>query len=183
MRALHLTRDSIFSGLEHQRIYASSDHGRPFLDFTINGLQVGDGSTLKVKNPKIAREINIVIAQDGAPPANKRPLSAYVTPNWKPNWHSKIEIFKNGELLAWIPIDTPTARVKYVDCVPIEGTSYGLENCIEINGQYYINSYSDNPVNPATLNTKGADFYVIRVVGENGRAVYSGPIWAEVSSS
>ena len=181
VRALSLTRSSIFSGLEHQRIYASSDHGRPFLDFTINGVPVGDGSTLEVSNPQIAREINIMIAQDGAPPANKRPLSAYVTPDWKPNWRSKIEIFKNGELVFWIPIDKPVARVKYVDTLPIRGTSYGLENCIEKDGQYYINDYSDNPVNPATLNTRGADFYVVRVVGENGRAVYSGPIWVESS--
>ncbi len=180
--ASKLTRESIFSGLEHQRIYASSDHGRPFLDFTINGVGVGDGSTLNVKNSLTPREINIVIAQDGAPTANKRPQSASKTYEGTPNWCSKIEIFKNGELLVRLAIDSPIAKVKHVDALPIRGTSYGIENCVERDGQYYINDYSDNPVNPAILNTRGADFYVVRVVGENGRMVYSGPIWVEVSA-
>ena len=44
---------------------------------------------------------------------------------------------------------------------------------------YYINQYSDNPIDPSTLNTNGYDFYLIRVVGENGRMSYAGPIWVE----
>jgi hypothetical protein len=179
--ALNLTRGSVFAGLENQRIYASSDFGRPFISFTINGTRVGDGSTLKVANASTARQINLVIAQDGAPAANKRPQAASVTPNWTPDWQANIEIFKNGNLLARIPISSPVANVTLIDAAPVTGTSYGVGNCIQVNGKYYINSYSDNPIDPSKLNTSGADFYLLRVVGDNGRAAYVGPIWVEVS--
>jgi hypothetical protein len=179
--ALSLTRDSVFTGLEDQRIYACCDYGRPFISFTINGTRVGDGSTLMVANASNARQINVLIAQDGAPAANKRPQAASVTPNWVPDWGAYVEIFKNGNLLARIRINTPLANVTLVDTAPVTGTSYGVGNCVEINGKYYINSYSDNPIDPATLNTSGADFYLLRVVGDNGRTAYAGPIWVEVS--
>jgi hypothetical protein len=180
--ALNLTRGSVFTGLENQRIFASSDYGRPYLSFTINGTLVGDGSTLKVANASTARQINVVIAQDGAPAANKRPQAASVAANWVPDWGANIEIFKNGNLLARIPISTALANVTLIDTNPITGTSYGIENCVQVDGKYYINGYSDNPVDPATLNTSGADFYLLRVVGDNGRTAYAGPIWVEVSS-
>ncbi|MBY9017055.1 MAG: DUF3604 domain-containing protein, partial [Candidatus Lokiarchaeota archaeon] len=77
--ASNLTRESVFSGIENQRIYATSDHGRPFLNFTINGTHVGDGSKLQVSNPATHRELNILLAQDGAAAANLRPQAASVT--------------------------------------------------------------------------------------------------------
>lgn len=46
-------------------------------------------------------------------------------------------------------------------------------------GRYFVNEYSDNPVDPAALNTAGKDFYLIRVVGANGRHAYAGPIWVK----
>ena len=46
-------------------------------------------------------------------------------------------------------------------------------------GKYYINQYSDNPITPSDLNTKWYDFYLIRVMCENGRMSYAGPIWVE----
>jgi len=42
-----------------------------------------------------------------------------------------------------------------------------------------LNQYIDNPIVPTTLNTGGFDYYLIRVVGENGRTSYIGPIWVE----
>ncbi|WXG44220.1 MAG: DUF3604 domain-containing protein [Promethearchaeati archaeon SRVP18_Atabeyarchaeia-1] len=179
--AINLTRNSVFDGLENQRIFASSDYGRPFIDFTINGTRVGDGSTLKVTSASTAREITIVVAQDGAPAANKRPGAAHVTPNWTPDWNANIEVFKNGNLTARIPISTPVANITLIDTAPVAGTSYGVQNCVQIDGKYYINIYSDNPIDPSKLNTGGADFYLIRVVGANGRIAYAGPIWVEVS--
>jgi hypothetical protein len=179
--ALNLTRDSVFTGLENQRIFASSDYGRPFISFTVNGTHVGDGSTLTVANASNARQINVAIAQDGAPAANKRPQAASVTPKWIPDWGAEVEIFKNGNLLARIPINAPVSNVTLIDATPVTGTSYGVQNCIQVNGKYYINSYSNNPIDPATLNTSGADFYLLRVVGDNGRTAYAGPIWVQVS--
>lgn len=179
--ASELTRESIFSALERQVIFATSDHGRPLLNFTINGVGVGDNSTLVVGDASTPRDIQIILAQDGAPAATMH-TAASVTDNWTPDWNAQIEIIKNGELLTSIAIDQPLVNITYVDSEEVTGASYGPESCILINGEYYINRYSDNPIDPNTLNTGGVDFYLIRVVGANGRAAYIGPIWVEVSS-
>ncbi|KXH70484.1 MAG: hypothetical protein AM326_04370 [Candidatus Thorarchaeota archaeon SMTZ-45] len=179
--ATELTRDSIFSAIERQVIYACSDHGRPLLNFTINGVSVGDGSTLYVASPSTLREIEITLAQDGSPAAAFH-SAASVTDNWFPNWNAQIEIIKNGELLTRIGINQPLVNITYIDSETITGTSYGSESCILVNGQYYINGYSNNPIDPDTLNTSGADFYLVRIVGANGRYAYIGPIWVEVNS-
>ncbi len=177
--ASNLTRESIFSGLYDQRIYASSDHGRPFLSFSINGTRVGGNSTLFLTNPTVHRELNILFAQDGAPAANKRPNAARVTSDWQPNWKARIEIFKNGILYYNQVIDTPIANITLLDTDLITGTSF-TDHCIrKSDGNYYINNYSDTPIDPNLLTTGGADFYVLRIVGDNGRYCYAGPIWVE----
>ncbi|MHA2007675.1 MAG: hypothetical protein ACXACO_09495 [Promethearchaeota archaeon] len=38
-------------------------------------------------------------------------------------------------------------------------------------------SYGDNSNDPSTSNTEGYDYYLIRVLGDNGRISYAGPIW------
>ncbi|MFW9863826.1 MAG: DUF3604 domain-containing protein [Candidatus Thorarchaeota archaeon] len=177
--AENLTRESIFFGLDSQRIFANSDHGRPIIDFSINGTRVGDGATLIVDNGLDSREISVFLAQDGAP-AGTEHTAASVFPNWSPDWGATVEIIKNGELLVQIPIDSPVVNITYIDSASITGTSYA-ESCVLRNGQYYTNDYSDNPVNPLLLNTGGADFYIVRIVGQNGRITYAGPIWVEVS--
>jgi hypothetical protein len=177
-----LTRDSVFFGLENQRVYANSDHGRPYLDFTVNGTTVGDGSTFEVSITNAVREINIILAQDGAPAAGLRPKAASVTPDWVPNWNANIEIIKNGELLISIPVNNPLSSITVIDDSPIVGAAYGEQSCVQIDDQWFINSYSENPIDPNILNTGGADFYIIRIVGENGRMTYAGPIWVEVST-
>lgn len=181
VKASELTRDSIFTGLENQTIYATSDHGRPYLNFNINGTQVGNGSTLKVSNSTTPREINVMIAQDGAPAAHYRPGAASVTPNWIPNWDCTVEIFKNGELFYNESISTPLGNLTVIDTAPIIGASFE-DKCVQgAGGNYYINGYSNNPIDPSTLNTGGVDFYLVRVVGDNGRMAYAGPIWVEVA--
>ncbi len=173
----NLTREGVFTGLENQRIYANSDHGRPILIFQINGTCVGDGSTFIANNQTGHREINVFLAQDGAPVALKS-KAASVTPNWVPNWNANIEIIKNGKLWQTLEIITPIINISVIDTEPITGTSYE-NSCIKKGGKYYINQYSDNPITPSDLNTKGYDYYLIRIVGENGRMSYAGPIWVE----
>ena len=173
----NLTREGVFSGLENQRIYANSDHGRPILIFSINGTKVGDGSTLNVNNQNSHRLINIFLAQDGAPVA-KMSEAASVTANWDPNWEGAIEIMKNGELWQSRDILSPIANVSIVDTTPITGTTYE-PNCVEIDGQFYVNQDSDNPIIPNNLNTNGFDYYLVRFVGDNGRMSWVGPIWVE----
>ncbi len=173
----NLTREGVFVGLENQEIYANSDHGRPIILFNINGTKVGEGSTLIANNQTSHREINIFLAQDGAPVAQMS-KAASVSDNWMPNWNGVVEIMKNGLLWQSIDITTPIVNISVVDTDPIIGTTFE-PNCIEIDGKFYINSYSDNPIDPSTLNTGGFDFYVIRVVGDNGRMTWVGPIWVE----
>ena len=173
----NLTREGVFSGLENQRIYANSDHGRPILTFLINGTSVGDGSTFIASSSTEHREINVFLAQDGAPAARKS-KAASVTTNWIPIWNANIEIIKNGNLWYTEEISSPIFNFSIIDTEPIIGTSYE-NNCIKSGDNYYINQYSDNPIDPSTLNTGGYDFYLIRVVGDNGRISYAGPIWVE----
>ncbi len=179
--ASDLTRDSIFSALERQVIYACSDYGRPLLNLTINGVGVGNNSTLLVVDPSTSREIQIILAQDGSPAATFQ-KAASVTDNWTPNWQAQIEVIKNGQLLTSISVNQPIINVTFIDSEDITGASYGIESCILVNGEYYVNQYSDNPIDPGTLNTDGVDFYLVRVVGDNGRFAYIGPIWVGINS-
>lgn len=174
-----LTREDVFLGLERQKVFACSDHGRPFLDFTINGTAVGDGSVLQVSDSSATREIRIIIAQDGAPPGT-RAKAASVEVNWEPDWRAEVEIIKNGEILSTVSIDSPVSEILFLDMDPLSGAVYGRESCVQRDGQYYINEYSNNAIDPDTLNTGGADFYIVRVVGRNGRYTYAGPIWVQV---
>ncbi len=173
----NLTREGVFNGIENQRIYANSDHGRPILTFKVNGTPVGDGSTFIANSSTDHREINVFVAQDGAPVALKS-KSASVTPNWIPNWNADIEIIKNGELWYTEQISSPIVNISIIDTEPIMGTTYE-NSCIKRGNNYYINPYSDNPIDPSTLNTGGYNYYLIRIVGENGRMSYAGPIWVE----
>ncbi|MFX1570027.1 MAG: DUF3604 domain-containing protein [Promethearchaeota archaeon] len=173
----NLTREGVFSSIENQRIYANSDHGRPILKFKINGTPVGDGSKFIANSLTDHREINVFLAQDGAPVALKS-KSASATSNWIPNWNADIEIIKNGELWHTEQISSPIVNISITDSEPITGTSFE-SSCVKIGSSYYINHYSDNPIDPTTLNTGGFDYYLIRVVGENGRMSYVGPIWVE----
>ena len=172
-----LTRDAVFKGLENQRIFANSEHGRPILIFKMNGTSVGDGSTLEVASKDSHREINIFLAQDGNPAASKN-HAASVNADWEPEWDAEIEIIKNGELWESVKIEDPIVNLTLIDDEEISGTSFE-EYCIERDGKYYINDYSDNPIEPEDLNTKGFDFYLVRVVNEKGRTSYAGPIWVE----
>ncbi len=173
----NLTREGVFSGLENQRIFANSDHGRPLLLFNVNGTHVGDGSTLIANDKTDHRIISVFLAQDGAPMGLMHE-SAAITSDWEPNWNASIEIIKNGNLWKSVQVSSPLAFIEVLDTEPITGTSYE-DYCVEINGEYFVNAYSDNPIDPKALNTDGYDYYLIRVICENGRTSYAGPIWVE----
>jgi hypothetical protein len=204
----------VFTALERGRIFAGSDHGRPLLHFTVNGVPVGIGDevstspeedgrsflgTVHVEEPTSPRRIEVFLAQDGSPAATRDTSAAAAVmavatgcgsadpstqpgeqSGWRPDWRAGIEIIKNGELLTVIEVERLVSRVQYVDRTPVSGASYRAEECFRKDRKTYINRYSDNPVDPQSLNTGGADFYLIRVVGRNGRSAYAGPIWVEV---
>jgi hypothetical protein len=203
VHARELTRETIFSALQLGRIFACSDHGRPLLSFTINGVPVGSGAPnssgepesneepgrfVQVAEPTSPRLIEIFLAQDGSPAAARDTSAVAAVMSrasssgekyWNPDWKADIEIIKNGELLTTIPVDRPVSRIEYLDRAPVRGAAYGVQECFHQEGKITINRYSDNPVNPASLHTAGADFYLIRVVGANGRSAYAGPIWVK----
>ena len=173
--ATGLTRADVFSGLQNGQVYATSDHGRPVLDFSINGIPVGYNSTVMVPTTTSSRNLSIFVAQDGAPAAGLN-QAATAGAGWIPDWAATVEIIKNGEIWQTVQISTPTARILISDSTEINGASY--EGYIQgEDGNYYINDQSINPVDPDTLNTGGMDYYAIRIVGSNGRTSYIGPIW------
>ena len=172
--ASSLTRESVFSGLDTGRVYGTSDHGRPILDFSINGETVCYNATVTVSTPTTARNLTIFFAQDGSPAAGLN-QAAFAGVGWVPNWGATIEIIKNGLIWQTIEVSSPTGTVTISDIDAITGTSYN--SSIESDGNYYINDHSENPIDPATLNTQGMDYYAIRIVGANGRTSYIGPIW------
>ncbi|MCG3260582.1 MAG: hypothetical protein H7644_12595, partial [Candidatus Heimdallarchaeota archaeon] len=114
--------------------------------------------------------------QDGAP------QSAFLqaASPWlgDPDWGTTVQIFKNGYLWREQFIDVPVTELSFFDNTTITGTSY--DGSIEINGEYYVNEESETPINPANLNTNGADFYFVRILYSMGRVSAVGPIWIEI---
>ena len=174
--AASLTREEIFNGLYSQKIYASNDYGRPYLDIIINGAKFIDSNQLTLETAQAARTLEIIFAQDGAhaPQKFQEPIDAN---NWHIDWNANIEILKNGQLWQSVSISGPVAKIIITDEEEITGAEYGFDKCIKIGGKYYLNEYSDQPVNPEDLNTKGEDFYIIRTVSAQGRESYIGPFW------
>ena len=158
VHAPELTREAVFTALEQGRVFACSDHGRPLLAFTVNGAPVGYDARVTVPSPAASRRIEVFLAQDGSPAASRSSAaSAQVGSGWSPDWSARVEVLKNGELLAAIPVERPVTRLEYVDRAPVAGASYGREECVQDAGRFYVNRHSDNPVDPDTLNTDGAD--------------------------
>ena len=119
--------------------------------------------------------MNIFLAQDGAPVAKKN-QAASVSDNWIPDWNVTVEIIKNGIIWTSFQIVEPISMINIMDNSTITGTNY--DSCIQdVEGNYYINHRSQNPIDPSILNTNGMDYYAIRIVGNNGRTSYIGPIW------
>lgn len=175
-----LTRAEIFANLYGKKVYSTSDHGRPFLNFTINGIGIGNAQVVNVSTPTSDRNIQIIYAQDG------QPASGYYSEtrageDWEPNWNATIEIIKNGNIWERIDILDPVVNITRTDDDVITGSSYA-DRCIQNGDKYLINKYSDNLLSESeknALNTSGRDYYLIRIIGENGRYVYGGPIWVK----
>jgi hypothetical protein len=170
-----LSRNGVFSGLENGKVFANSDYGRPVLDFSINNVTINYNATVSVETPTTSRELYIFLAQEGAP-APRKNQAASVNENWFPDWNSTIEILKNGRLWRTIQVTEPVTAIRITDTDTIIGVSY---DCYiqDSDGNYFINHHSQNPIDPTTLHTNGMDYYAIRVVGNNGRTSYIGPIW------
>lgn len=171
-----LTRDAVFDALVSRHVFAVSDHGRPVLNFTVEGRPIGGDAPVTLATPDAARTLRVTLVQDGNPAAGFRRAAA-VTPGWTPNWNATVEILKNGALWYNATVTTPVAHLRVVDAAPVTGTAYGAESCLLRGDTYTLNQFCDNAVDPTTLTTGGRDFYVCRVYGANGRMAWVGPLW------
>jgi hypothetical protein len=165
--------------LQDQHIYASGDYGRPYLELSVNGISTVENNQIFVDDVDSVREIEILFAQDGAyvPSYLQEPING---PVWEKDWDASIEVFKNGALWEKVQITGPVSTVTLTDGSDITGAEYGYDKCIEKNGSYYINDYSDQVIDPGTLNTVGSDYYLVRTVTSQGREAYIGPVWISV---
>ncbi|MCP4760635.1 MAG: DUF3604 domain-containing protein [archaeon] len=194
VRTNSLSRNDIFNSLQSGKVYASSDHGRPFVNFSVNGISPGEeiNSTISVSNPTDPRIIDLTIALDGAPSSGFK-KAASISTNWKPNWNATIDIFKNGNIWNTTILEGPLIKINYTDTEAITGTKYDYWiDSEEESGKYLINSASQKPVDKDDFNSLGEDFYYVRVttgleldsadeVENIGRTLWCGPIWVKIS--
>jgi hypothetical protein len=167
-----LDRSHIFKALKTRSAYATNWINRHYIDFTINGLPVGENdSTVVVEQKDSTRLLDLTIAADGVSLEPDNPTEI-----------SKIQIFKNSELWnEWTDVNAPIKRILINDTADITGTSY--DHCIQKDdGNWYIHERSIRPVDPDSLNTGGEDYYYVRMIDSNPirpGIAWCGPIWVK----
>lgn len=168
--ASQLDRGAVFDALRARAGYATTWVNRHYLNFSINGVPVGTrNSTVTVPSATTPRTVELLVAADGIA----------TRPN-QTTCIETIEVFKNSELWRRAVVDQPIVRWRLRDETPVTGTSYDL--CVQkADGLWYVSERSIQPVDPATLNTGGADYYYARVTDSNGGAAWIGPLWVEVA--
>nr|MDO8114315.1 hypothetical protein [Candidatus Sigynarchaeota archaeon] len=168
--APNLTRASTFDALQSRSAYATTWVNRHYLEFKVNNITVGvNDSTVQVPSITTARTVELFVAADGV---SIEPDMTTTIAN--------VTIFKNSVPWRSITPNNATMRWNIIDTAPVTGTSY--EHCIQkADGRWYINQRSKVPVDPASLNTNGVDYYYARVVDSLGGAAWIGPIWVEVA--
>ena len=163
-----LNRTQVYDSLYNRSAYATTWVTRPIMNFTINGVSVGeDDSTVTVADVNTTRTLEITILVDGVS----------LNPGIRTNI-SKIEIFKNSELWRTEVVNDIIYHQTINDSTTITGTSY--DHCIQkADGNWYVHEDSIKPVNPTLLNTNGTDYYYVRMTDTNGILGWIGPIWVD----
>lgn len=163
-----LNRTQVFESLKSRSAYATTWINRHIMNFTINNVTVGENdSTVQVLDVNTTRFLEITIMVDGIS----------TTPGMRTNI-SKVEIFKNSEPWRTDVVNDIIYHQIINDTTTITGTSY--DHCIQKeDGNWYIHERSIKPVNPASLNTNGTDYYYVRMTDTNGGLGWIGPIWVE----
>jgi hypothetical protein len=167
-----LTRENVFDSLWNRSCYATKGVGRTYVNFTINGYGVGyNESILQVPSNATTRDIRLTVAAGGGDPSNMI---------------ERVQIIKNNQIWQDIACYNRTASFEWADTEIITGLSYNASLLIERDGEYYITEEADNPCDPSSLNTNGADVYYAKVY-ETGGPVYEndegvawiGPLWVQ----
>ncbi|MHA1395127.1 MAG: hypothetical protein ACTSRZ_16610 [Promethearchaeota archaeon] len=162
----NLTREGIFNSLKNRVAFASMWTTRWLANFSINGQMFGiNNSEVIVPLKNSSRNLELFLAADGISLKQNRT-----------NLIEKVDIFKNSELWQSFEPKSILYRAKIIDNLNIMGTSYPY--CIKKpDGKYYINSISNNPVEPSKLSTNGVDYYYVRATDSNDKSCWIGPIW------
>ena len=174
--AENLTRANIFDSLKSRACYATTHVSRPFINFTINGISVGQNdSIVYIPTPTSQRNISLFIAADG---------------NFVNNTIQNITLVRNNIDIDFETPYTLIYRYNYTDTTEITGMNYTYG--IEENGQYKINKNAHISLpeysidQPPSTNWNGTDYseitdlYYIRILQKNGNMAWIGPIWVKI---
>jgi len=161
-----LTRENVFESLQNRSCFATTWVNRPYINFSINGTTVGvNDSTFYVPALNSWREINVTICADGVS------MTSSTTTTIK-----KVDIFKNSdELWKTYSPNSILFKINELDNDTITGAIY--DDYIIKDGQYYIHEHSIKPVDINDLNSRGFDYYYVRVLDSNDAVAWIGPIW------
>ncbi|GAB4325526.1 MAG: hypothetical protein Kow0069_31570 [Promethearchaeota archaeon] len=168
--AANLSREATFDALRNRAAYASTSVRRPLLLFSVNGVTPGvDNSTAFVDDASAPRFVELFVAADGLAVGGNAGNGTAIR---------RVKVFKNSE--PWRAYQAPAGQrvawLSFSDASEVTGTSY--DHCVEgPDGRWYVHDASKKPVDPATLNTGGADYYYARVVDSDGGAAWVGPVW------
>lgn len=157
-------RPTIYDALWNRACYAIKGVGRPLLNFTVNGRGVGtNASELRVAATTTPRHVA---------------LEAHAGAGTPGNLIERVEIIKNNQLWQNVTVQARDFHGAWVDAIPVTGLAYNASHGeVRDDGRYYATEIADNPVDPATLNTGGADVYYARVFETEGGAAWVGPLW------
>lgn len=164
VRAPSLTREGVFDSLWSRSCYGARGVGRPYLDFSINGVQAGeDDSTVYLFSENDTRTISFTVACGGGTSENTI---------------ERIQIYKNNILWFDQEINDRVTTLILNDTATVAGLYYDQSlGEWRDDGQFYVNEYANNPIDPALLNTDGFDVYYGKMYDTEGGVAWIGPIW------
>ncbi len=171
--AENLTREGIFDALKNRACLGTTHVSRPILNFTINGVSVGENdSTVYINSLTSPREIELFVAADG------NSLLQNVT-----------LIRNNVEINSTTP-NSQIHRFTFNDTEALTGMNY--THGVEIGGTYQITEAAHKSLpeyslaTPPSTNWNGTvysdvtDVYYMRVLQTNGDLSWIGPIWVKL---
>jgi hypothetical protein len=167
VRAPSLTREGVFDSLWSRSCYGARGVSRPYLDFSINGIQAGEqDSTVNLSSENDTRTISFTVACGGGT---------------SENIIERIQIYKNNVLWLDQEINDRITTLNINDTATIAGLYYDQSlGEWRDDGQFYVNEYANNPSNPASLNSGGFDVYYGKMYDTEGGVAWIGPIWVGV---
>ena len=174
--AKNLTRKGIFHALKTRSCFGSTHVSRPLLNFTINGVAVGQNdSTVYVSSLTSPRLIEALVAADG---------------DVNDNLIQNITLVRNNVDINFTTPNSLVCRYSFNDTTALTGMNY--THGVEIDGEYkiYPDAHKSLPEysldQPPSTNWNGTDYsditdvYYMRVIQSNGAMAWIGPIWVKL---